>query len=653
MFPPWALWVIGPVTVIAAALIILGVVLGIRAAQNQIETQRRQEVGIALQRAVDFQAEGKLQDAVAEYRRVLMLDPGNETALAGIQAIVDQATSGELAATQPVSGTTPGVADGTTPVAGAVIAPTATVADSAETQTLYDQARTIYGTGQWEQAVTLLLQLQQQAPDFQRSQVEEMLYNAYVNLAAAADQADDLELAISYVDKALALRPTSSALQAARAIAANYVEALNQEGVDWGRAVELYEAVYAQDPNYRDVSTRLNAARFAYGDQLALGKEWCLAEEQYTLALEISVPAGSIARRDDFQARCAQLQALRGGTPQATSTRSAALAGTPTVTPTPRPTSSLATTVDSSITPDPLLTPGSAISDTATVVETPVVETEVAAPVAAGPVSGRLLYAALDPAVGGSNIYLQGVSNPKPGILFYGATQPSMRPDGQRLVFRNLDGAMRGLTALDPATGLKLRFTTYEEDSFPSWNGLGNFVAFASNREGDRRWRLYVVWADVNNEATAVGFGQHPDWHPSEDRFAFQGCDESGNGCGIRSISSGGGDNRGITSVAGDTQPDWSPTGQFLVFTSEARDGNPEVYRVDIASGTVTRLTDSGSIDAAPAVSPDGSWVAFLSNRSGTWAMWAVPSSGGEAQQLFTLEGNVNVWQEFDMQWIN
>lgn len=643
MFPSWLLWVIGPVTVIAAALIIFAVVLGIRAGQRQIETQRRQEVGIALQRALDLQNEGRLQDAVAEYRRVLMLDPGNETAMAGIQTIVDQATGG-VAPSQPISSTAPPAAGAPTPTAGAVVAPAATAPVSAATQTLFDQARTIYGTGQWEEAVNLLLQLQQQAPDFQRPQVEEMLYNAYVNLAAAADQADDLELAIEYVDRALALRPSSSALQAARGIAANYVEALKQEGVDWARAVELYEAVYAQDPNYREVATRLNAARFAYGDQLALEKEWCKAEEQYSLALEISVPAGSIARRDDFQTRCAQLQALLGGTPVPTVTR-IAVASTPAVTPTPLPTSSLATTVD--------ITSTSTTDAAVTTTETVAAETPSVAPVAAGPLNGRLLYAALDPSVGGSNIYLQGVTSPQPEILFRNATQPAFRPDGQRLAFRNLDDGMRGITALDPATGLKLRFTTFAEDSYPSWNGLGNFIAFSSNREGDRRWRLYVVWADINNEATAVGFGHYPDWHPSEDRFAFQGCDDTGNGCGIRSMSGGGGDNRGITSVAADMQPDWAPSGQFLVFTSEARDGNPEIYRVDVASGQVTRLTESGSIDAAPAVSPDSAWVAFLSNRSGAWAVWAVPTSGGEAQQLFTLQGNVNVWQEFEMQWIN
>jgi len=658
MFPAWLLWVIGPVTVIAAALIIFAVVLGIRAGQRQIDTQRRQEVGIAIQKAADLQAEGQLQDAVAEYRRVLMLDPGNEEALAGINAIVDLATSGGVAPAQPISATLPvaavittPVADGPTPAAGILIAPTATPAASAETQTMYEQARAIYGTGQWQQAVDALLQLQQQAPDFQKSQVGEMLYNAYVNLAAAADQADNLEVAIQFVDKALALRPNSSALQAARAIAANYVEARHQEDTDWGKAVELYEAVYAQDPNYRDVSTRLNAARFAYGDKLALQKEWCLAEQQYTLALEISVPAGSIARRDDLQGRCKQLEALRGGTPVAIATHATVVAGTPTITPTPLPTSSLATTVDDSTTDDS--STDESISTGDVVSETVIEDTPTPEAVAAGPLGGRLLYAAIDPNSGTSNVLLQGVGDAQPQVLFTGAAQPAMRPDGQRLVFRNLDNESKGLTALDPATGLKLRFTTYTEDSFPSWNGLGNYVAFASNREGDRRWRLYVVWADVNNEATTIGYGQYPNWDPSGDRFAYQGCDGSGNGCGIRAMNSGGGDNVGITNVGADMQPSFAPSGQFLAFTSEARDGNPEVYRVDIGSGQVTRLTDSGAIDASPAVSPDGAWVAFLSNRSGGWAIWAVPAGSGDAQQLFALQGGVNIWQEFKLQWIN
>jgi TolB protein len=118
-------------------------------------------------------------------------------------------------------------------------------------------------------------------------------------------------------------------------------------------------------------------------------------------------------------------------------------------------------------------------------------------------------------------------------------------------------------------------------------------------------------------------------------------------------MSSGGGDLRSMTSVASDMHPDWAGTGQFVAFASEGRDGNAEIYRVEAAGGGVIRLTENPSIDASPAVSPDGAWVAFLSNRSGSWAIWALPSSGGEAQQLFALEGTVNVWQDFEMEWMN
>jgi TolB protein len=652
LFPTWLLWIIGPVTVLAAALIIFAVVLGIRAGQRQIEIQQRQEVGIALQRAIDLQAEGRLQDAVAEYRRVLVLEPGNETALAGIQMIVDQATGPNTPGpnTPAPGGSTPVVATaGSTPVAGALIAPTSTTAASAEVQTLYDQARAVYESGQWLQAVDLLVQLHQQAPTFQQTQVEDMLYNSYVNLAAAADQADDLEGAVGFVDQALALRPNSSALQAARTIAANYLAAIQAETRDWANAVDLYAQVYAQNPNYRDVAERLQAARIQLGDQLALEKEWCKAEEQYTLAIELAVTSGSIARRDDFQVRCAQLLALRSQGPTTP---------TPVVTRAVGPTATPAGAVDLAVPTATSIFGDAAVEDTTpdaaselAVVETPTPEA-TAAP-AAGPLSGRMVYAAVDPNTGQSTIFLQPVGGGSPGVVFVGGVQPAYRPDQQRLVFRDLRNESRGLTALDPASGLELPFTNFSEDAAPAWNSLGNVIAFASNRESDRRWRIMTVWADVNNEATSVTYGQYPAWSPVEDRFAFQGCDDTGNNCGLRTLNGAGGDGRGLTSLPADMQPAWAPNGAFVAFTSEGRDGNPEIYRVDVASGQVLRLTDSGGVDAAPAVSPDGGWVAFLSNRSGAWAVWAVPSSGGDAQRLFDLAGGVNAWQEFTLQWLN
>jgi Tol biopolymer transport system component len=103
-----------------------------------------------------------------------------------------------------------------------------------------------------------------------------------------------------------------------------------------------------------------------------------------------------------------------------------------------------------------------------------------------------------------------------------------------------------------------------------------------------------------------------------------------------------------------DDRPNWSPTGGFIVFQSDGRDGNPEVYRMNLSDGQVTRMTNSGSIDGLPVVSPDGQWVAFVSNRSGAWAVWAVPAAGGEAQQLFPVQGTLGGnWLEQTLQWVN
>ena len=634
LFPTWLLWIIGPVTVLAVALIIFAVVLGIRAGQRQIEIQRRQEVGIALQRAVDFQSEGRLEEALAEYRRALILDPGNEAALAGVQAL----GAGEAVVLIPAATPGAGAADAAATPA-AVIAPTAAPAADAQTQSLYDQASAVYSRGQWEEAVTLLVQLQTQAPTYEADQVEDMLYNCYVNLAAAADQAAQLDAALVYVDKALAIRP-NAALATARSLAANYVEAVRIQANDPGRAVELLSAVYAQDPGYRDVAEQLQTARLAFGDKLALEKEWCLAEEQYTLAIEISVQPGTIARRDNLQVRCAQLLALRGQGP---------------TTPTPTPATAPALGQPTPPPPAAATTPTeTALADAAPKATTePTATPEPTAAPVAGPVSGRIAYAAVDPNTGANTLFVQPAAGGGAQALFTGVTQPAYRPDQQRVAFRDLRNESRGISTLDPASGLELRFTNFAEDSDPTWNNLGNLIAFTSNREGDRRWRIYVLWADVNNEAVGMGFGQYPDWDPTSDRLAYQGCDDSGNNCGLRVMNSSGGNRSGLTSVAADMQPDWAATGAFVAFTSEGRDGNAEIYRLDVATSQVTRLTESPSIDASPAVSPDGQWVAFLSNRSGAWAVWAVPAAGGEAQQLFPVLGNFGAWQEFGMQWID
>ncbi|MCS6826305.1 MAG: hypothetical protein NZ553_06810, partial [Caldilinea sp.] len=116
-FPTWAWWLIGAITVLAAAILIFSVVLGVRAGQQQVETQRRQQIGIALQRATDFQADGDLRAALAEYQKVLILDADNAIAQEGVQTLLAllggdaSATPGDLAAEEATA--TPAVVQAT------------------------------------------------------------------------------------------------------------------------------------------------------------------------------------------------------------------------------------------------------------------------------------------------------------------------------------------------------------------------------------------------------------------------------------------------------------------------------------------------------------------------------------------------------------
>ncbi len=211
---------------------------------------------------------------------------------------------------------------------------------------------------------------------------------------------------------------------------------------------------------------------------------------------------------------------------------------------------------------------------------------------------------------------------------------------------------MGGISSYDPDTGLMLRFTQYAEDSAPSWNPQGSRVAFASNREGDRRWRIYLVWAENDGGTDTLGFGEAPSWHPTADLIAFRGCNESGNNCGLWTMSSSGTNRAPLTTVPDDNRPSWSPDGKFLVFMSSGRDGNYEIYRLDVGSGQVTRVTNNPGLDVLPVVSPDGAWIAYASNRDGGWKIWAMPSEGGLEHIVAPLTGDLSSWQEHGMQWV-
>lgn len=626
-FPAWALWLCSAITFLAGVLLLLAIILGVRAGQQQLEIKQRQQIGLALQRALEYHAEGQLAEAQKAYEEVLVLDSNNSAALDGLAQLRRfgdlPAQPGAPAASAPpaISATDAVTAAPAAALPTMTTLPTPPPVAASDIPQLMTQADAAYTAGRWAESIELLLKIRRLDATHQTAQVDEELFNAYINLATEKDNQNKLEEALTLYDEALALQPDATEIRKERQLIAEYLDVLSYSGADWERATTLLRTIYSQEPDYRDVKGRFHEALLAYGQEQSEDKHWCDAAKLLTEAIDIDITPGLIAQRDQYQSACddpttvaastTETTTMLSETPAATTTQTAEADGTPTAV-------------------------------------------AVANPGAAGALGhGSILYSAVDATSGRSRIMSQNVSSGAPAtVLREDAMQPAMRQDGQRLVFRNMRNDMGGLSAWDPATDLLLRFTNYTEDALPTWNPDSNRIAFASNREGDRIWRIYTTWADGNSDDVSLSIGEAPDWHPFQDAIVFRGCDDTGNRCGLWTIDSAGGNRTPLTTVTADNRPVWAPDGRNVVFMSDGRDGNFEIYRVDTTTEQVTRLTNAPAIDGLPTVSPDGRWVAFVSNREGGWKLLAVPLGGGAAVAIAPIVGNLDNWLNQDIQWI-
>jgi len=615
-FPAWARWIIGAITILAIAILIFSVMLGIRAGQEQVEIQRRQQIGMTLQRATDAQAEGNLSAALDEYQKILVLDPSNDLAQQGVQDLLALARGEELTATQPAL-TSPTAVSPLSPPAVTRVATTSPSIEATATPALtlaayWENAQRAIKAGRWQEALSNLLFVQQVDPTYRMGEVDSQLFTTYVNLALEKDNADSLEEALVLYQKALSLRPDAADIQRDRDLLEQYLQVLTDTGVDWELTIQELTALFQLEPDYRDVAQRLQQAHRARADELASDEEWCAAQDEYNAALAVVSDADLIVKREAAQAQCRLADAGSTAVPGSTAR------------PAPGATTAAPTTNVSAV------SGGEGLS------------------------GGRLIYSASDPFNGRSQIMAVAVGKSTPAqLLLDDAAQPALRSDGTRLAFRNLRNDMGGISSFDPGTGLMLRFSQYAEDSLPSWNPQGSRIVIASTREGDRRWRIYTMWAEAGGGTETLGFGESPDWHPGSDLIAFRGCDQSGNRCGIWTLSSSGADAAPLTNVPADDRPRWSPTGSFVAFMSNSRDGNYEIYTVDASTREVNRLTDDPALDVLPAVSPDGRWIAFASNRDGSWKLYAVSSSGGEPRLIAPLVGSLGNFLEHSLEWVN
>ncbi len=451
----------------------------------------------------------------------------------------------------------------------------------------------------WTDAIATLQELRSLDPDFHAEQVAALLAQSMYREGTASLADLDVARAAGWFQQALDLNPESADVRRQVTLANLYLQALSYWGNDWPRAIAGLTRLHSLSPNYVDVEERLGTAYMRYGDALSADGEWCLASEQYALSAEIR-DGDSVETKAELAERYCK------NPPEATPETE----GTPNAQGTSQPG---------------------------------------AAGTTALPGSGTLYFTAVDSATGAVSVQAFPGGGQRPRALIFGAEQPAVRQDGS-VAYHNLSPDRLGISVASADGSFAAAVSSHSEDQYPTWESGNARLAFASTRESDRKWRLYVAQSWTSGEdVTMIGYGKSPAWGP-DGTIAYKGCDPMGNACGLyRSLPDGTPLGR-LTDNANDDMPAWSPDGASLAFSSP-RAGTFSIWVKDLQSGQTTRITDDQGLDAAPVWSPDGRYVAFLSNRGGDWAIWLVESGGGAPRRLVSLGQIPGDWDLYQMAW--
>ena len=184
------------------------------------------------------------------------------------------------------------------------------------------------------------------------------------------------------------------------------------------------------------------------------------------------------------------------------------------------------------------------------------------------------------------------------------STSPSWSPDGERIVFQNIDGEDDIFVINIDGSGLQNITASPGFDAAPNWSPDGTKIAFNSDRDGDHE--IFIMNPDgsgVEQMTTNSATDGSVRWSPDGTELAFAS-DRDGD-YEIYIMNKDGSNLRQLTNNTDDDRfPAWSPDGDELAFYTD-RDGNPEVYRMNKdGSGTPVNLSNYSGSDGSPHWSP-------------------------------------------------
>jgi serine/threonine protein kinase/Tol biopolymer transport system component len=179
----------------------------------------------------------------------------------------------------------------------------------------------------------------------------------------------------------------------------------------------------------------------------------------------------------------------------------------------------------------------------------------------------------------------------------------------------------------------------------PAFSPDGSQIAFAWDGQPENRFDIYVKLPDADTPLRLVanpGADEHPAWAPNGRQIAF--IRYLGAQSHLVLISALGGSERILYTAPPDAEIHdglaWGPDSKLLVFSERpARSVPNSLFSINVETLEKRQLTRPAagyeSNDSRPAFSPDGRTISFIrSVSSGISEIYLIPASGGEPRRL-------------------
>ncbi len=527
-------------------------------------TYRQATLEAHYQAGVQALNEGRFERAASEFQYVLQLEPHHTLAQQGLTEAQTRL----------------------------IVIPTPTSeAGQSLSEYLLEEARAAYAEEAWPTVINHLTQLRRLDIDYEREEVETLLFTSLYNAGRALLDSDNPEQGIFYLDQALALRPQAVDAEAVntRNLAARYLAALDYWGVDWQATITALERLYESAPYYRDVSTRLYQAYLAYGNYYVEQGEMCPAEQQFTQALRrFGDPHGTLE-----QQRAETAQVCLIATP-------APLDGT-----------------GAQLTPQPI--PGFTM--------------------------GRLAYPVYNSNTGGYDLYALYIEGRILRVASM-ADQPWWEWGTGRVVYRNRSAG--GIAMILPEEGVPLQLHSPAGQAWPALSPDSQRLAYAAP-DPNGVWGIYIASTSGGGESQWIGRGWAPAWSRTG-WLAYTGCEADGITCGIFIKNPDEATPpRQLTGSTQDSAVSWAPGGNLMAYMSNVT-GSWNIFLLN-PEGGVQQVTFEGSDEGLPTWSPDGSRLAFISNRNGNWAVYVMTLDGQDVRRIVDLGPQLPGWENQRLSW--